>query len=82
MDADYADYIALLADTPTQADSLQNNLNQASISLHVNAENTEQMGFNQKGALSSFNGDPLKLVDGFMYLGISISSSKPDVICA
>ena len=60
MDADYADDVALLANTPIQAESLLHSLEQAvdSISFHVNADKTEHMCFNQIGDISSLNGDP------------------------
>ena len=47
-DADYADDIALLANTPAQAETLLHNLERAaaSISLHVNAHKTKYMCFN------------------------------------
>ena len=53
MDANYADDIMLQANTPTQAESLQYSLEQAAgcIGLHLNADNTEYMCFNQKGDL-------------------------------
>ena len=43
MDTDYADDISLLANTPTQAESLLHSLEQAAgdIGHHVNADNTE-----------------------------------------
>ena len=74
-DADYTDDIALLANTPTQAETLQHNLEWAtsSIGLHVNADKTEYMCFNQRGDISTLNGGPLKLVDEFTYLGSSVS---------
>ena len=42
MDADYADDVALLANSSTQAESLLHNLERAAgnIDLHVNADNT------------------------------------------
>ena len=50
-DADYADDIALLANTPKQAETLLHSLERAAagIGLHVNAHKTEYMCFNQKG---------------------------------
>ena len=47
-DADYADDIALLANTPTQAEFLLHSLERAAggIGLHVNADKTEYMCFN------------------------------------
>ena len=49
-DADYADNIALLANTPTQAESFLHSLEQAAggISLNINADKTEYMCFNKK----------------------------------
>ena len=48
---DYADDIALLANTPVQADSLRHSLEQAvgGIGVHVKADKTENMCFNQRG---------------------------------
>ena len=47
-DANYADDIALLANAPAQAETLQHSLKQtaAGIGLHVNAHKTEYMCFN------------------------------------
>ena len=49
-DAEYADDIALLANTPTQAESLLHILERAAagIGLHDNADKTEYMCFNQR----------------------------------
>ena len=46
-DVDYADYLALLVNTPIQAESLLHNLEQAAggISFYVNANKTELMCF-------------------------------------
>ena len=48
-DADYADDIALLANTPNQAETLLHSLERAAagISLHVNAHKIEYMCYNQ-----------------------------------
>ena len=80
MDADYAGDIPLLANTPTQAESLLHSLEQAagSIGLHVNANKTEYMCLNQKGGVCILNIGSLKLVDKFTYLGSSISSTEND----
>ena len=77
-DADYADDIALIANTPAQAESLLHNLGWAagSIGLHVNADKTEYMCFNQRGDISTLKVSPLKLVDKFTYLGSSVSSTE------
>ena len=54
-DADDADNISLLANTPTQAESLLHSLERAAggIGLHVNADKTEYMCFNQMGDIST-----------------------------
>ena len=53
-DADYADDIALLANTPNQAETLLHSLERAAagIGLHVKAQKTEFMCFNQKATSS------------------------------
>ena len=80
-DADYADDIALLANTPNQAETLLHSLERATagIGLHVNAHKTECMCYNQTGDISTLDGISLKLVDKFTYLGSSISSTEKDI---
>ena len=80
-DADYADDIALLANTPAQAETLLHSLERAAsgIGLHVNAHKTEYMCFNQRGDISTLNGSSLKLEDKFTYLGSSVSSTEIDI---
>ena len=70
-DADYADDIAILANTPDQAETLLHSLEReaAGIGLYVNAHKTEYMCYNQTGDISTLDGTPLKLVDKFTYLG-------------
>ena len=57
-DADYADDIAILANTSKQAETLLHSLVQAAadIGLHVNAHKTEYMCFNQTGDISTLDG--------------------------
>ena len=80
-DADYADDIALLANTPKEAETLLHSLERAAagISLHVNAYKTEYMCYNQTGYISTLDGTSLKLVDKFTYLGSSVSSTEKDI---
>ncbi len=54
-DADYADDIAILANTPNQAETLLHSLERAAagIGLYVNAHKTEYMCFNQAGDIST-----------------------------
>ena len=63
----YADDIARLANTPAQAESLLYSLDRAAsgISLHMNANKTRLMCFNQRGNISALNAWSLKLVDKF-----------------
>ena len=73
-DADYADDIAILANTPDQAKTRLHSLERAaaSIGLYVNAHKTEYMCYNQTGDISSLEGTPRKLVDKLTYLGSSV----------
>ena len=80
-DADYADDIAILANTRDQAETLLHSLERAaaSIGLHVNAHKTEYMCYNQTGDISTLEGTPLKLVDKFTYLGSSVETTEKDI---
>ena len=80
-DADYQDDIALPANTPAQAETLLHCLEWAAavIHLNVNADKTEYEWFNQRGAISTLIGNPLKLVDNFTYLVSSVSSTETDI---
>ena len=79
-DADYAD-LALLANTPNQAETLLHSLERAAagIGLHVNAHKTEYMCYNQTGNITTRDGASLRLVDKFTYLGSSVSSNENDI---
>ena len=81
INADYADDIAILENTPNQAETLLHSLEQAAagIGLHVNAHKTEYMCFNQAGDISTLDGSSLKLLDKFTYLGSSVSSTEKDI---
>ena len=80
-DAYYANDIAILANTPSQAKTLLHRLERAStgIGLHVNAHKMEYMCFNQTGDISTLNGSSLKLVNKFTYLGSSVLSTETDI---
>ena len=79
-DAGYMDDLALLVNTPAQAESLQHSVEQTAIGigLYGNLDKTEFTCFNQDGA-SSVNSKPLKLVHQLKYLGSDISSIKSNV---
>ena len=80
-DADYADDLALLANTPNQADTLLHSLERvaAGIGLYVNAHKTEYMCYNQTGNITTLDRASLKLVDKFTYLGSSVLSTEKDI---
>ena len=79
-DADYVDDIAILANTPNQAEKLPHSLERAAAGrgLYVNAHTTEYMCYDQIGNISTLDGTPLKLVDKFTYLGSSVVSIEKD----
>ena len=66
-DMDYADDIALLANTPAKAETLLHSLEWAAagIGLHVNTDKTEYMCFHQRDNISTLNSSSLKLVFKF-----------------
>ena len=79
--ADSADDIAILANTPNQAETLLHSLERAvtGIGLRVNAHKTEYMCFDQAGDISTLDGNSLKLGDKFTYLGSSVPSTEKDI---
>ena len=81
IDADNTDDIAILANTPNQAETLLHSLEQAAagISLHVNTHVNEYTCFNQTGDISTPDGTSLKVVDKFTYLGSSVWSTEKDI---
>ena len=66
-DADYADNLGLLTNTPIQAEPLLQSLEQTArcIELSVNANKIEFKCFKQKGANFILSDKPLNLVDHF-----------------
>ena len=80
-DADSAGDIALQANAPAETETLLHSLELATgcIGLHVNADKTKYIYFNQRGNISTLNDGPLKVVDKFIYLGSSISSTENDI---
>ena len=70
------DDTALLANTPTQAESLQLSLEQTAGGIgHVNADKIKYKCFNQKEDISTLSGGSLKLVGKFTYLRSSVLST-------
>ena len=81
MDTDHTNDIVLLANTLAEAETQLHSLERAAagIGLHVNADKTEYMCFNQRDNISTLNSSSLKLVDKLTYLGSSVSSTEKDV---
>ena len=80
-DADYADDIAILANTPNQTETLLHSLERAAAGIgpYVNAHYTEYICYNQTGDISTLDRTSLKLVDKFTYLENSVSSTEKDI---
>ena len=75
-DADYADNLALLANTLALVKNSQGH------GLYMTSDKTEFICFNQNGAISSFNDQPLKLVNHFTHLNSNITSTENNInIC-
>ena len=77
-DAYYAEDIVLLSYTPAPAEFLLHSLEEAAgcIGLHVPADKTEFVCFNQRNDISKLNRRSLKLIDNFSYIGRSVSSTE------
>ena len=72
-DLDYADDLATLCDTIQDAQKLMYQLETAAaeVGLHINAKKTQCMNFNQPagGILTALNGNVIKEVEDYKYLG-------------
>ena len=82
-DLDFADDIALLSDTATQAQELLNKVEDAAlcVGLHMNAKKTQFMAYNQPSCVSikTVDGNSLEEVHDFKYLGAWVQSSDQDI---
>ena len=80
-DADYADDLALMANTISDAQSLLHSLEVAAgdVGLYVNAKKTEFISFNQDGSIHTLSGANVKSVPSFIYLGSNVASTEADV---
>ena len=76
-----ADDIAVLANTPTQAETRLYSVERAAagIGLLANAEKTEYMCFKQRNDITTLKGGPLKLIEKFTYLGSIVSLTEKDI---
>ena len=78
----FADYLALLVNTLEKAELLLSRVETSAkqIELHINKYKTEYIKFNQgKGDLKALNGESLKNVDDFLYLGSWMDCCSKDV---
>ena len=73
--------IAPLANTSSQVKTLLHGRERAAagIGVHVNADKTEYMCFNQRGNISTQNGSSLKLMGKFTYQGNNASSTEKNI---
>ena len=82
-DLDFADDIALLSDTASQAQELLENVEKAAlrVGLHMNAKKTQFMTFNQphEVQIKTQDGSYLKEVQDFKYLGAWMRSTETDI---
>ena len=75
------DDVALLVNVITQAESLMHNLERTvdGIGLHVIADKTEYICFDQSDDISTLHGGSLKQEDKFTYLGSSVSYTENNI---
>ena len=82
-DADYADDIAVLTNRLIDATSLLHKIEDAAseVGLYINASKTEFICLNQdqSDGMKTGNGEKIKSVDDFKYLGSYIASTERDV---
>ena len=81
-DADYADDLVVLTNTPTQVKSLWYSLKQIAgiirIYMNTNKKKTESMCFMKEIAIFTLSAKSLQLVGSFTYLGSNVSSTEID----
>ena len=81
-DIDYADDIAVTADTIKDAEKMLHQIEEAAedIGLKINSDKTEFMSLNSKSDnMISRNGNSIKNVDNFKYLGSYIANTENDI---
>ena len=82
-DLDFADGIALLSNTASQAQELLDKVEHAAlrVGLHMNVKKTQFMAFNQPHdvQIKTQDGSNLKEVNDFKYLGAWMQSTETDI---
>merc|ERR1711867_237609 len=83
-DLDFADDLALLSEEMEQAQEVLHRLETEAekVGLHCNAKKTEVQAFNQDSPVTihAKNGDTLRVVENFKYLGAWTQSSAKDIL--
>ena len=80
-DADYADDLVIFADSSRNAEKLLNVLEESgkTVGLKVNIKKTQHMNINSNKMVKSIDGEVLKNVDNFIYLGSEIESTVKEI---
>ena len=80
-DVDYADDIALMSDNIQDATYLLHNIENTAkeIGLYINAKKTEFISYNHQGTIQTVEGENIKSVLDFTYLGSNIASTEKDI---
>jgi hypothetical protein len=82
-DLDFADDIAIISDTSTQARELLERVESAAlrVGLHINAKKTKCMVYNHQDKIDvrTKDGTSLEVVEDFKYLGAWMQSSEKDI---
>lgn len=81
VDVDYADDLAIMSDSIDNATDLLHSVEKTAreIGLYINATKTEFMSYNQEGQIKSLDGNEIKEVDNFVYLGSNVQSTEKDI---
>ena len=80
-DEDYADDLVIFADSSRNAEKLLNVLEESgkTVGLKVNIKKTQNMNINSNKTVKSIDGEVLKNVDNFIYLGSEIGSTDKEI---
>ena len=80
-DADYADDLVIFADSSRNAEKLLNVLEESgkTVGLKVNIKKMQHININSNKTVKSIDGEVLKNVDNFIYLGSEIESTDKEI---
>ena len=79
-DADYVDNLVIFIDSRRNAIKLLNILEESgkTVGLKVNAKKTQNMNINSNNTVKSIDGELLKNLDNYIYLGSEIESTDKE----